>query len=213
MVKNEKSMQEEKKVRKPDKKHAEEKSQNKKKENKTLKGDKETAKKTPEQQNEATPESEVSVDEKSAELILEEIIREKEEKYLRLAAEFDNYRKRTLKEKFELTKLAGEEIINGLLPVIDDFDRALNSMSNSKDIDAMKKGIDLINVKLREFLKQKGVKEINALGTDFDTDLHEAVTKIPVTAKKDKGKIVDVIEKGYLLHDKVIRYSKVVVGE
>lgn len=138
---------------------------------------------------------------------------DKDDKYLRLAAEFDNYRKRTLKEKAELTRLAGEEILIGLLPVVDDFDRAIKSLENTGDVEAIKKGLDLISVKLRDFLKQNGVKEINARGNEFDTDLHEAITKIPAASKKDKGKIVDVIEKGYLLHDKVIRYAKVVIGE
>jgi molecular chaperone GrpE len=138
---------------------------------------------------------------------------DKDDKYLRLAAEFDNYRKRTLREKAELTRLAGEEILIGLLPVVDDFDRAIRSLENTGDVEAMKKGLDLIAVKLRDFLKQNGVKEIEAKGNEFDTDLHEAITKIPAASKKDKGKIVDVVEKGYLLHDKVIRYSKVVIGE
>jgi molecular chaperone GrpE len=144
---------------------------------------------------------------------LEERLKESENKYLRLAAEFDNYRKRTLREKAELTKFGVETIIGGLLPVVDDFDRAIESMNETSETDAIKKGVELIHVKFKEFLKQKGVKEIQAVGNEFDTDLHEAVTKIPVTSKKDKGKIVDVIEKGYLLHDKVIRYAKVVVGE
>lgn len=144
---------------------------------------------------------------------LEEELRASENKYLRLAAEFDNYRKRTLREKAELTKLAGEDIITGLLPVIDDFDRAVDSMNNSEDAGALKKGIELIHGKLKEFLKQKGVEEIQALGNEFDTDLHEAVTKIKVPSKKEKGKIADVIQKGYMLHDKVIRYAKVVIGE
>ncbi len=145
--------------------------------------------------------------------VLEEKLQASENKYLRLAAEFDNYRKRTLREKAELTKLAGEDFITGLLPVIDDFDRAVDSMNNSEDAGALKKGVELIHGKLREFLKQKGVKEVPALGNEFDTDLHEAVTKIPVSSKKEKGKIADVILKGYMLHDKVIRYAKVVVGE
>ncbi len=149
----------------------------------------------------------------TAEIPVEEKLREAQEKYLRLAAEFDNYRKRTLKEKADLVRLAGEDIITGLLPVIDDFDRALQSLDDNTETGALKKGIEIIHTKLMDFLKQKGVKEIKALGKDFDTDLHEAVTKIPVEDKKKKGKIVDIVEKGYLLHDKVIRYAKVVVGE
>lgn len=143
----------------------------------------------------------------------EEKLAELQDKYLRLSAEFDNYRKRTLKERIELIKSAGESILLSLLPVMDDFDRAINLMESAPDSRAMKEGIDLIYSKMREFLKQNGVKEIDALDKDFDTDLHEAVTKIPATDKKKKGKVVDVIQKGYYLNDKVIRYSKVVVGE
>ncbi len=135
------------------------------------------------------------------------------DKYLRLAAEYDNYRKRTLKERMELTKTAGEDILVNILPVIDDFERALGSMDQAKEIDAVKEGIQLIYNKFKEFLKQRGVKEIEAKEKDFDTDVHEAITKIPAPDEKLKGKVVDVIEKGYYLHEKVIRFSKVVIGE
>lgn len=138
---------------------------------------------------------------------------ELQDKYLRLSAEFENYRKRTLKERIELTRSAGENILEGLLPVMDDFDRAINLMEATSDCTAMKEGIDLIYNKMNDFLKQNGVKEIDALNKNFDTDLHEAVTKIPAAEKKQKGKVVDVIQKGYYLNDKIIRYSKVVVGE
>ncbi len=138
---------------------------------------------------------------------------ELQDKYLRLSAEFDNYRKRTLKEKMEMTKSAGEGILLSLLPVMDDFDRAMNMMENATDCKAMKEGIDLIYSKMNEFLKHNGVKEIEAMDTEFDTDMHEAVTKIPAEDKKKKGKVVDVIQKGYYLNDKVMRHSKVVVGE
>jgi molecular chaperone GrpE len=143
----------------------------------------------------------------------EEIIKELQEKYIRLSADFDNYRKRTLREKIDLTKLASEEVLLKLLPVIDDFERALQTMNEVTDCKAMKEGIDLIHNKFKEFFFSNGVKEIKALNEKFDTDLHEAITKIPAPSKKLKGKIVDVIEKGYFLHDKVIRYSKVVIGE
>ena len=135
------------------------------------------------------------------------------DKYLRLSAEFDNYRKRTLKEKIELTKTAGQDILSKLLPIVDDFNRAIESTTEVKDIEAVKLGVDLIFGKFNEFLKQNGVKEIDALHKDFDTDVHEALTKIPATEKKLKGKVVDVIEKGYFLNEKVIRFAKVVVGE
>ncbi len=144
---------------------------------------------------------------------LEEKLAEAKDKYLRLSAEFDNYRKRTLKEKMDLTKSAGESIINNLLPVMDDFDRALQLMEEVSDCKAMKDGIDLIYSKFSEFLKGNGVKEIDALNKEFDTDLHEAITKIPAPDKKSKGKVVDVIQKGYYLNDRVMRYAKVVIGE
>lgn len=147
------------------------------------------------------------------EATLEEKLAEAQDKYIRLSAEFDNYRKRTLKEKMDLTKSAGETIISNILPVMDDFDRALQVMEEASDCKAMKEGIDLIYAKFNEFLKANGVKEIEAKEKTFDTDLHEAVTKIPAPDKKLKGKIVDVIQKGYYLNEKVIRYAKVVVGE
>ncbi|MBA7511783.1 Protein GrpE [subsurface metagenome] len=140
-------------------------------------------------------------------------IKELQDKYLRLSAEFDNYRKRTLREKIELTKLANEEIFIKLLPVMDDFDRAIQSMNETTDCIAMKEGIDLIYGKFKEFIQSNGVKEIDALHKSFDIDYHEAISKIPAPDKKLKGKIVDVVEKGYFLNDKVIRYSKVVIGE
>lgn len=147
--------------------------------------------------------------EKSNELKIKEL----QDKYLRLSAEFDNYRKRTLREKIELTTLANEEILIKLLPVMDDFDRAIQSMNETTDCIAMKKGVDLIYGKFKEFIQSNGVNEIDALHKSFDIDYHEAISKIPAPDKKLKGKIVDVVEKGYFLNDKVIRYSKVVIGE
>jgi molecular chaperone GrpE len=143
----------------------------------------------------------------------EEKINELTDKYLRLSAEFDNYRKRTLKEKIELTKSAGEELIRNILPVMDDFERALQTIESANEITAVKQGINLIYTKFKEFLNQYGVREIDANEKDFNIDFHEAITKMPVEKKDLKGKVVDVIEKGYTLNDKVIRYSKVVVGE
>jgi molecular chaperone GrpE len=150
---------------------------------------------------------------KSVEEELTEKLAEMQDKYLRLSAEFDNFRKRTLKEKMEITKTAGESIIISILPVIDDFERALKSMDQSDDSDSIKAGIILIYNKLSDFLKQNGVKEIESLDQDFDADLHEAITKIPAPDDSSKGKVVDVIQKGYTLYDKVIRYPKVVIGE
>ncbi len=135
------------------------------------------------------------------------------DKYLRLSAEFDNYRKRTLKEKMELTKSAGEQILVNILPVMDNFERAMKSVEDAKDIEAVKEGIMHIYKNFAEFLKQNGVAEIDSSNAVFDTDLHEALTKIPAPSEELKGKVVDCIEKGYKLNDKVIRYAKVVVGE
>jgi molecular chaperone GrpE len=143
----------------------------------------------------------------------EEQVSQWQDKYLRLSADFDNYRKRTLREKTELIRNAGEEILVGILPVIDDFERALKSMETAQDLDAVKQGISLIQGKFKEFLIQRGVKEIDALNQPFDLDFHEAVTKIPAPQEDLKGKNVDVISKGYMLNDKVIRYAKVVIGE
>ena len=138
---------------------------------------------------------------------------EMNDKYLRLSAEFDNYRKRTLKEKMELTKSAGEQILTKILPVVDNFERALKSISMTKDVAALKEGVDLIYANFKTFLTQNGVKEIETENADFDTDIHEAVTTIPAPAPELKGKVLDCIEKGYYLNDKVMRFAKVVVGE
>jgi molecular chaperone GrpE len=145
--------------------------------------------------------------------VLEAALTEEKNKYLRLSADFDNYRKRTLKEKMDLTKLAGEGIFQRILPVLDDLERALKSVQESSDLDAVKEGIQLIYGKFADYLGQQGVKEIEAMHQEFNTDLHEAVSKFPAPEKKLKGKVVDVIEKGYYLNEKVIRYSKVIIGE
>jgi molecular chaperone GrpE len=144
---------------------------------------------------------------------LEDALKQKDDQMLRLHAEFDNYRKRTLKEKMEMIKSAGEGILVNILPVVDDFERALQSVETSKDPEAIKEGINLIYKRFSDFLKQNGVKEIEAKELDFDTDLHEALTKIPAPTEELKGKVVDVIQKGYSLNDKVIRFAKVVIGE
>ncbi|WP_374046417.1 nucleotide exchange factor GrpE [uncultured Sanguibacteroides sp.] len=138
---------------------------------------------------------------------------EMNDKYLRLSAEFDNYRKRTLKERVELTKTAGEQVLTGILPVVDNFERALASMEKAKDVVALKEGVDLIYANFKDFLMRNGVKVIETENVDFNTDLHEAVTTIPAPTEEQKGKVIDCIEKGYTLNDKVIRFAKVVVGE
>jgi molecular chaperone GrpE len=135
------------------------------------------------------------------------------DKYIRLVAEYDNYRKRTLKEKMDIMKTAGEDIFVSLLPVVDNFERAMKAIEIAKDVDAIKEGINLIYTNFREFLKQRGVTEIESIDKELNTDLHDAITKIPAPNEEAKGKVVDVIEKGYMLKDKVIRFAKVVVGE
>ena len=146
-------------------------------------------------------------------VVLQNKLAEMQDKYLRLAAEYDNYRKRTLREKAELIQTAGESLLKDILPVIDDFDRGLEAASNAEDMDAVRKGMELIYNKLKDFLTNNGVKEIDAINEPFDTDWHEAITNIPAPSEDMKGLIIDVIQKGYMLHNKVIRYPKVVVGE
>jgi molecular chaperone GrpE len=135
------------------------------------------------------------------------------DKYLRLYSEFDNYRKRTLKEKADLNKLAGEEIFKAILPVIDDFERALKSMESAQEITAVKEGVNLIYSKFKNSLTSKGLESIESVGQAFDSDLHEALTNIPAPSEDLKGKVVDEIERCYKLHGKVIRYARVVVGQ
>ena len=137
------------------------------------------------------------------------------DKYLRLSAEFDNFRRRNLKEKMELIKTAGEDILLNILPVMDNFERALKAIEakNTDEAIAIKDGILLIYTNFKDFLTQRGVKELEAIGKDFDTDHHEAISKIPAPQEDLKGKVIDVVEKGYVMHDKIIRFAKVVVGE
>jgi molecular chaperone GrpE len=138
---------------------------------------------------------------------------ELQDKYLRLSAEFDNYRKRTHREKTELIKTASDDLLKKIIPVVDDFERGLAAVNSSVDLEAVKQGMNLIYGRFKEFLQQQGIREIESINQDFNTDFHEAVTKIPVADENLRGKVVDVIEKGYYLHDKVIRYPKVVIGE
>jgi molecular chaperone GrpE len=137
---------------------------------------------------------------------------ELKDKYLRLVAEYDNFRKRTAKEKIELRDAAKSSVIIDFIPVVDDMDRAMQHLGEVKDVDATVDGIKLIYAKFTDFLKSQGIEEIIAKDMDFDTDLHEAITKFP--AGEDKiGKVIDVVQKGYKVNDKVVRFSKVVVGE
>jgi molecular chaperone GrpE len=131
---------------------------------------------------------------------------------LRLHAEFDNYRKRSIKERIEMSKTASEEVIVDLLPVLDDFERALQNFDNKKTSSAFLEGIQLIYNKLAKTLSNKGLDEIQAMGQAFDTDYHEAISNVPAENEKQKDKIIDVVQKGYKLHGKVIRFAKVIVG-
>lgn len=136
-----------------------------------------------------------------------------EDKYLRLYAEFENYKRRTSAERLELFKTANQEVLVALLPVLDDFERALKSMQQATDIAAVKEGVDLVSNKLKNILQQKGLKAMESVGKSFDSDYHEAITKIPAPTDEMKDKVVDEVEKGYFLGDKVIRFAKVIVGE
>jgi len=132
--------------------------------------------------------------------------------YLRLMAEYDNYRKRTIKEKSDLIKTGGEKALVGLLPVIDDFERAMKTLETATDLSAVKEGILLIYNKFMNYLQQNGVKPIETLGQVFDPEMSEAVATIPATDEEQKGKVIDNIQTGYTLYDKVIRHAKVVVA-
>lgn len=133
------------------------------------------------------------------------------DKFLRLFSDFDNYRKRTNSERIDLIKTASREVIEGMLPILDDLERAIQAMKEHADDEAIK-GVELIYNKLFNFLKQQGLEPMNAMGMVFDSDFHEAITEIPAPTEELKGKVVDVVQKGYLLGDKIIRYAKVVVG-
>lgn len=143
--------------------------------------------------------------------LLQKELGEMKDKYLRIFAEFDNYRKRTIKERQEIIKLAAKDSLGALLPAVDDFGRAIR-LANDND-EKIPEGIILIYNKLFKALEQQGIKEMETTGQDFDPELHEALTKIPAPSEELKGKIIDTVEKGYYLNDKIIRYAKVVVGE
>ena len=134
------------------------------------------------------------------------------DKYLRLYAEFDNFRRRTIKEREEARKMEGKDVIVSLLPVLDDFERALKSMENATDVAPVKEGVELIQNKLKNTLTQKGLKPMDSIGNPFDPELHEAITNIPAPTEEWKGKVIDEMEKGYFLNDKVVRFAKVIVG-
>lgn len=133
--------------------------------------------------------------------------------YLFLLAEFDNFRKRTIRERAELIKNASEKAMEGILPVVDDFERAIQAGENTDDIAALREGITLIYNKFMKYLESNGVKPIESTGADFNTEYHEAVTTFPAPDESQKGKVIDTVQKGYMINDKVLRHSKVVVGQ
>lgn len=160
---------------------------------------------------ETEPVSEENEEESRVKELEDRLAKEKDD-YLRLMAEFDNFRRRTSQEKLELVSSAAADTIKGLLPVLDDFERALKALQDSEDSAAAKEGTELIYNKLLGYLKTKGLAVIESLGKDFDTDLHEAVAQFPVEEKDKKGKVYDVVQTGYTLNGKVIRFAKVVVA-
>ncbi len=153
------------------------------------------------------------VNETPAEPTAEERYAELNDKYLRLYSEYDNYRKRTNKERIELIGSASADVLKDLLPVMDDFERAILNNETAEDLDAIKEGVKLIYEKFKNTLSNKGLKALESKGKDFDSEFHEAIANVPAPDKKMVGKVVDDVEKGYLLNDKVIRYAKVVVGQ
>lgn len=164
-------------------------------------------------ENEEEPKADEKAEEKAPEQTAEEKLQALNDTYLRLMAEFDNYRKRTQRERVELIKYASEGVISSILPVIDNLERALANMETSTDIKAEREGIQLIYQQFLQILSQRGLKAIDTESGDFDTEYHEAITTIPAPKEELKGKILDCTLKGYMLGDKVIRHSKVVIGE
>lgn len=163
--------------------------------------------------------AETAEEQQAADPVMQELeaakatIEEQKDKYLRLSAEFDNYRKRTMKEKAELIKNGGEKAISAILPILDDLERALHNMQSADDVKAMYEGIDLIYQKFLKGLSQEGLQKMEPVGEAFDTDYHEAVALVPAPSEDQKGKVLDCVQTGYKLNDKVIRHAKVVVAQ
>ena len=154
---------------------------------------------------EETPEDKIAA--------LQAELEKSQKEYLFLMAEFDNYRKRTVKEKAELIKNGGEKAMLGLLPVIEDFERAIDAIDKSSDVEGLKEGVDLIYNKFMKYLESQQVKPMESTGTDFDADIYEAVTTFPAPDESMKGKVIDTVQKGYTINEKVLRHAKVVVGQ
>lgn len=162
---------------------------------------------------EQTEDQSVQEETKVKEPTFEDKYNELNDKYIRIHAEFDNFRKRTNKEKLDIISNASEGILVDLLPVLDDFERAIENNKNATDLESVKEGFNLIYHKFKTTLESKGLKPMDSIGKDFDVEIHEAIANLPVEKKKQKGKVIDAVEKGYYLHDKVIRFAKVVVGQ
>jgi molecular chaperone GrpE len=145
--------------------------------------------------------------------MLNKQIEELKDKYLRLFADFDNHKKRSIRERQEWAASAGKDIVTAILPVIDDMERALKATNENTDVNAMREGLDLVFTKFVNIMDQKGLKAVSSIGEPFDVEKHEAITEIPAPSEDMKGKVIDEVEKGYTLNDKVIRYAKVVVGK
>jgi molecular chaperone GrpE len=167
-----------------------------------------------EEQPMSAQEQELNQPESASELdVLKKELEEQKEKFIRLYADFDNFKRRNAKERVELIQTAGREVIQSLLEVMDDCDRAERQIQKSDDVAQIKEGIQLVFAKLRNTMQSKGVKEMKTIGEEFNADFHEAITEIPVPDDNMKGKVVDEVEKGYTLNDKIIRFAKVVVGK
>jgi hypothetical protein len=176
------------------------------------------AQEAPEKENQATAdvapeamEEEVSLEDRITQL--EGEVENEKKEYMFLMAEFDNYRKRTLKEKQELIKTASSKAMQELLPVVDDFERAIAAMESASDVESLKEGVDLIYKKFISYLEKQQVKAMDSTGSDFNSDVHDAVTTFPAPEESQKGKVIDTVLKGYMINDKVLRHAKVVVGQ
>jgi molecular chaperone GrpE len=168
---------------------------------------------TAEVQNEEVENNQEETQEQPIELTFEDKYNEVNNKYLRLYSDFENFRKRNAKERIELIGSASAGVVKDILPIIDDFERAITNNENSEDIEILKEGFKLIQHKLKHILVQKGLTDMDSIGKPFDTDLHEAITNIPALTEDLIGKVVDVAEKGYYLNDKVLRFAKVIIGQ
>lgn len=167
----------------------------------------------PAEESSEEPQEELPLTPEQQIVQLEADLEKEKKEYLFLMADFDNYRKRTLQEKQDLIKNGGQKVLEGILPVVDDIERAIDAIAQGGDFDSLKEGVDLIHSKLMAFLKSNNVEPIESTGELFDTDVHEAVTTFPAPDEEQKGRVIDTVLKGYKLNDKVLRHAKVVVGQ